>query len=285
MNRRWISSVVLCILMLTQCVHPSSARLSESKFVPFTEAVASAAQGSASMHQIKKGDTLYQISRQNKVDLQSLMKTNDMDEDTVLEIGSTIKIPSAQQGAVHVVAPGETMSSLAHSYEITLVEIMNANRDKNPLALEVGDYLVIPAQAEEDEDISIAPSRGAKSVGFLSWPITGTISSDYGQRKSGFHHGLDIANKTGTPIRAAEAGTVIFAGTKSVYGRTVIISHADGKQTLYAHAKSICVAKGDKVDRGEVIAYVGISGVTTGPHLHFEVRINKKACDPLKYLR
>ena len=285
MNRRWISSVVLCILMLTQCVHPSSARLSESKFVPFTEAVASATQDSARMHQIKKGDTLYQISRQNKVDLQSLMKTNDMDEDTVLEIGSTIKIPSAQQGAIHVVAPGETMSSLAHSYEITLVEIINANRDKNPLALEAGDYLVIPAQAEEDEDISITPSRGAKSVGFLSWPITGTISSDYGQRKSGFHHGLDIANKTGTPIRAAEAGTVIFAGTKSVYGRTVIISHADGKQTLYAHAKSICVAKGDKVDRGEVIAYVGISGVTTGPHLHFEVRINKKACDPLKYLR
>lgn len=285
MNRRWISSGVLCILMLTQCVHPSSARLSESKFVPFAEVVASSTQNPVRMHQIKKGDTLYQISRQNKVDLQSLMKTNYMDEDTILEIGSTIKIPSAQQGAVHVVAPGETMSSLAQSYEIKLVEIMNANRDKNPLALEVGDCLVIPAQSEEDEDMSITPSRGAKSTSYLSWPITGTISSNYGQRKSGFHHGLDIANKIGTPIRAAESGKVIFAGTKSVYGRTVIISHADGKQTLYAHAKSISVEKGDRVDRGEIIAYVGVSGVTTGPHLHFEVRVDKKTCDPLKYLR
>lgn len=237
------------------------------------------------MHQIKKGDTLYRISLQNKVDLQSLMKTNNMNEDTILEIGSTIKIPSSPQGAIHVVAPGETMSSVAQCYDINIAEIIDANRDKNPLAIEVGDCLVIPAKADEDEEISSTPSRGGKPTGTLGWPITGTISSDYGQRKSGFHHGLDIANKIGTPIHAAESGTVIFAGTKSVYGRTVMISHPDGKQTLYAHAKSICVAKGDKVDRGEVIAYVGISGVTTGPHLHFEVRVNKKTCDPLQYLR
>ncbi|MEQ8201345.1 MAG: M23 family metallopeptidase [Syntrophomonadaceae bacterium] len=272
-------------MMLVLCVHPSAARLSESKFVPFSKGMGSCAEDQTKLHQIKKGDTLCRIARQNNVDLKSVMQINDMDYDTVLEIGATIKIPTQEPGAVHVVAPGETMASLARRYEVNIVDLMTANQAKNPLALEIGDYLVIPAGPKADEADAVTPSRGAKLTGYLAWPVTGTISSGYGQRKSGFHHGLDIANEVGTPIRSAESGTVIFAGTKPVYGRTVIIDHPDGKQTLYAHAKSINVSEGDEVDRGEVIAYVGVSGVTTGPHLHFEVRVNKKTGNPLKYLR
>lgn len=285
MNQRWIRSAVLCIMMLVPCAHPATARLSESKFVPFSKMVGSAADDKVHLHRIKKGDTLYRIAHQNDIDLESLMQKNDMDNDTILEIGATIMVPTRPLGAVHIVAPGETMAGLAQSYEMNLVDIMAVNQDKNPLALEIGDCLIIPPASKEEESAGITPSRGAKLPGNLAWPITGTISSHYGNRKSGFHHGLDIANETGTPIRAAEAGKVSFAGSRPVYGRTVIIDHPDGKQTLYAHAQSICVAKGDKVDRGECIAYVGVSGVTTGPHLHFEVRVNNKTRDPLIYLR
>lgn len=272
-------------MMLAICVHPSAARLSASNFVPFSQVINSSNENKIKTHQIQKGDTLYRIARRNEVDLKYLMQTNNMDEDSILEIGTTIKIPKGKaEGAVHVVAPGETFAMVAQRYGSTIVDLMAANQEINPLDIKTGDYLIIPNERITGDE-GITPSRGAKISGTLLWPIMGAISSDYGQRKSGFHHGLDIANKIGTPIKAAESGTVSFAGTKSVYGRTVIVNHPDGKQTLYAHAKSLCVHKGEKVDRGEVIAYVGVSGVTTGPHLHFEVRIDKKTYDPLKYLR
>ena len=88
----------------------------------------------------------------------------------------------------------------------------------------------------------------------------------------------------GSPIKAAAAGKVIFAGWKSVYGRTVIIKHPDGKQTLYAHTQKILVKDQQMVKKGQKIATVGVSGNTTGPHLHFEVRIGDKVYDPLRYL-
>lgn len=284
MNKRWISSCVLCIMMLTLCVHPSTARLIESNFIPFAEVVNSHSVVKEKTYQVKKGDTLYRISRLNNVALKSLLQANNMTEDTVLEIDTMIKIPS-QAGAIHIVAPGDTVANLAERYEISMADILNANPAKNPLALEIGDYVIIPADQPSSGEVMAIPSRGTSLSSTMIWPVTGTVSSGYGPRKSGFHHGVDIANKIGTPIHAAESGTVIFAGIKSVYGRTVIIEHLDGKQTLYAHAKSICVSKGEKVNRGEVIAFVGISGVTTGPHLHFEVRIDKKTYDPLIFLR
>lgn len=284
MNKRWIGSCAFCIMMLTLCVHPSTARLSESKFVPLSEVVSNTKDNQVKLHQIKKGDTLYRIARQNKVDLKSLMQINKMNEGTVLEIGTMLKIPT-QDGGIHIIAPGDTLANLAQRYEISMADILNANPGKNPLALEVGDCLIIPSEEVYYGAVTQTPSRGTSMSKSMIWPVTGTISSGYGARKSGFHHGLDIANKIGTPIHAADSGTVVFAGIKSVYGRTVIIKHTDGKQTLYAHAKSICVGEGERINQGDVIAYIGISGVTTGPHLHFEVRIDRKTYDPLLFLR
>ncbi len=282
MKKRWISSGVLCIMMLTLCVHPTTARLSESNFIPLSELVSNQ-DNQIKLHQVKKGDTLYRIARLNNVELKALLQANDMTEDTILEIGTSIKIPS-HEGAIHIVAPGDTMSNLAERYEISIADVLNANPSQNPLALVIGDHLVIPAEENRTRD-ETTPSRGTSLSGTMIWPVTGTVSSGYGARKSGFHHGVDIANKIGTSIHAAETGKVVFAGIKSVYGRTVILKHPDGKQTLYAHASSICVTKGEVVNRGDVIAYMGISGVTTGPHLHFEVRIDNKTYDPLKFLR
>ena len=98
------------------------------------------------------------------------------------------------------------------------------------------------------------------------------------------HEGIDIAAPIGTPIWAAAAGTVIYAGWLSGYGSLVLVDHGNGLATAYAHASAILVVLGQQVSQGETIALVGSTGHSTGPHLHFEVRINGVAVDPLLYL-
>lgn len=121
------------------------------------------------------------------------------------------------------------------------------------------------------------------SVGLIE-PISGTITSRFGRRSSGTHTGLDIATSSGTPIKAAAAGTVIYAGYKGSYGNLVIIAHTDSVQTYYAHCSKIYVSKGENVSQGQVISAVGSTGNSTGPHLHLEVRENGVAKNPQNYV-
>ncbi len=121
--------------------------------------------------------------------------------------------------------------------------------------------------------------------GGLSWPTSGSLSSRYGPRGRGYHRGIDLAAAYGAPIRAAKAGTVTLAGWYYDYGKTVIISHPDGTQTLYAHASQINVNSGQTVEKGQLIGRVGRTGRSTGPHLHFEVHVNGKRVNPLAYLK
>ena len=122
------------------------------------------------------------------------------------------------------------------------------------------------------------------------WPMEGRFTSAYGNRKNPFgkgtefHQGIDIANKTGTKIHAAGDGVVTFAGTKSGWGRMVLINHGYGYVSLYAHCSSISVKEGQMVERGEAIAACGSTGRTTGPHLHFGVQLSGAFIDPMKVL-
>ena len=124
----------------------------------------------------------------------------------------------------------------------------------------------------------------APEAGRLAWPTKGRITSRFGRRWGRLHKGIDIANSKGTPIYAADSGTVTFAGRQGGYGRMVKISHGGGLTTLYAHMSSIKVKSGQKVSKGQVIGYMGSTGNSTGPHLHFEVRVNDNPKNPLKYL-
>jgi murein DD-endopeptidase MepM/ murein hydrolase activator NlpD len=285
LDKRWIGSLAVCIFLLALSVHPSVARLSEGNFVPFSQVMSSYADSQEKSYRIQKGDTLSKISRLYNVSLKSLMQSNQMDEKTILEVGYTLRIPAAQTG-IHVVAAGDTMCDVADRYRVSMETLSGANPDKNPDSLEVGDLLHIP----NANNIRVAqstpePSRSLSSTKLMKWPIAGTISSPFGWRKAGFHHGIDIANEIGTPIKAAAAGTVSFTGYKPVYGLTVIIDHPDAKQTLYAHTQKTYVHKGEQVTQGQIIATVGMTGVSTGPHVHFEVRIGNKVSDPVSYLR
>ena len=121
----------------------------------------------------------------------------------------------------------------------------------------------------------------------LSKPVSGIISSRFGVRssiRSSAHTGLDIATSTGTPVKAAAAGTVTFAGWKGSYGNLMVITHSNGVQTYYGHCSKLYLSAGAKVSQGQTIAAVGPTGTSTGPHLHFEIRVNGIAYNPQNYL-
>ncbi len=131
-------------------------------------------------------------------------------------------------------------------------------------------------------------SKTSASLGVsLIKPITGTITSRFGARssiRSSAHTGLDISSPTGTPIKAAAPGTVIWSGRKGSYGYLVVISHSNGVQTYYGHCSALYVSAGQSVSQGQTIAAVGSTGNSTGPHLHFEIRVNGVAYNPQNYV-
>lgn len=118
----------------------------------------------------------------------------------------------------------------------------------------------------------------------LEWPARGAVSSPFGRRGGRPHRGVDISGHYGRGVRAAAAGEVIFSGSKPGYGRVVILRHAGGLVTVYAHNQDNFAREGTRVERGELIADMGSSGHASGPHLHFEVRIGARAVDPLACL-
>lgn len=122
------------------------------------------------------------------------------------------------------------------------------------------------------------------------WPASGRKNDGFGYRtdpftgKKTFHEGLDISADSGTPVKASASGVVEFAGKKGGYGNCIIINHGNGLKTLYAHCSKLLVKEGQKVQKGDLIANVGSTGRSTGPHLHFEVHVGGTPVDPLKYL-
>jgi murein DD-endopeptidase MepM/ murein hydrolase activator NlpD len=149
----------------------------------------------------------------------------------------------------------------------------------------------LEADAERLEaEIAALQSSDGEAPGVLSWPLNGAVTSPFGYRVHPIlgvrklHTGIDIDGSTGQPITAAADGEVILAETYGGYGRAVVIDHGGGMATLYAHQSRMAVSAGQTVVRGEVIGYVGCSGSCTGPHLHFEVRLDGVPVDPLQYL-
>lgn len=126
-------------------------------------------------------------------------------------------------------------------------------------------------------------SRQASAQGFI-WPTSGVLTSNFGWRWGRMHQGIDIGAGTGTPIASAAPGTVIIAGWNGGYGQMVVVDHGNGVSTAYAHMSSMSVGVGAAVGQGTILGAVGNTGNSTGPHLHFEVRINGGAVDPLPYL-
>jgi murein DD-endopeptidase MepM/ murein hydrolase activator NlpD len=147
--------------------------------------------------------------------------------------------------------------------------------------------LAAKLRAAEAQAASVAASgssEAAPSGSGFAWPVSGPITSPFGMRWGTLHPGVDIGVPEGTPIHAAASGTVIWCGWMSGYGNLVMIDHHNGLATLYGHQSSIGVGCNQDVSQGQTIGYVGCTGFCTGPHLHFEVRLNGSPVDPLGYL-
>jgi murein DD-endopeptidase MepM/ murein hydrolase activator NlpD len=140
------------------------------------------------------------------------------------------------------------------------------------------------AAAIRDAQANASTGSGIPSAAGFIWPVNGPVVSGYGMRWGRMHEGIDIAAGTGTPIWAAADGTVIHAGWLGGYGNLVVLDHGNGLATAYAHASAILVGVGQQVAQGETVSLVGSTGNSSGPHLHFEVRVNGSAVDPLLYL-
>ena len=138
-------------------------------------------------------------------------------------------------------------------------------------------------RSAQSSSIVPAPTGAASAAGFV-WPVHGVITSGFGWRWGRMHEGVDLAVSTGTPVVAAKAGVVIVAGWMGGYGNLVVVDHGGGVATAYGHNTSVTVGVGQQVEQGQLIAYSGSTGHSTGPHVHFEVRINGGAVDPMGYL-
>lgn len=255
-------------------------------------------------HTVKEGETLKSIAdTYNLKNINTIAWLNNIDPKAAIKPGQSLRILPVD-GVLHKVKKGDTLCSIARVYGLIgkdedcgsgaqpMVDYpFNTFTDDN-FGLQVGQYLVVPdgviPQSNQVPASTFArtltPNAGAVSAtGQFSWPTSGLIT----QRFSWFHKGMDIANRTGTPILAADSGKVVVAGwvDNSGYGNRVIIDHGNGYVTLYAHMSIVSVQVGQTVRRGDVIGQVGNTGRSTGPHCHFEIRRGGVNEDPLSYLR
>jgi murein DD-endopeptidase MepM/ murein hydrolase activator NlpD len=202
-------------------------------------------------------------------------------------------------GVHHVVGRGQTLWRIAKVYGVDLADLAAANGITDTSVLETGRSLFIPG-AERVLDVPAypAPLESAQARALpsspdvvpgqgWSWPIEhGVVISSFGApRRNHRHEGIDIRGRSGQDVHAARAGRVSFSGSgMRGYGKTIIIEHGDGLETLYAHNSVLLVGVGERVERGQVIARVGRTGNASGEHCHFEIRNHDDPVDPMPYL-
>ncbi len=188
-------------------------------------------------------------------------------------------------GSWHRVAAADTVEGIATRYGARLQDVEEINGVDRHDKLKVGRMLFVPRPPGAEPRPKSATPPASKSEK-LRWPVVGgTLTSTFGRRGKRAHEGIDIGAKEGTPVLAAAAGVVIYSGSGiKGYGNLVIVRHPNGLVTVYAHNKRNLARDGQKVRAGESIAEVGSSGRSTGPHLHFEVRIGDKPVDPLEHV-
>jgi murein DD-endopeptidase MepM/ murein hydrolase activator NlpD len=228
--------------------------------------------GEISVYTVRDGDTLSGIADMFGVSINTIIWANDLKTRTI-KIGQELVILPIS-GVRHTVKRGDTLQTLAKQYKSELDEILSYNNLSTDATIVVGDIIIIPdgvMPASAQTSVARPASQTNVSAGYYMRPIAG------GRKSQGIHgyNGVDIAAPVGTPIVASASGRVIIArpsGYNGGYGLYVVISHANGTQTLYGHMSRVNVTVGQNVTQGQVIGAVGNTGRSTGPHIHFEVR-------------
>lgn len=244
----------------------------------------------AQVHSVEDGENWWSIASDFKIDVNTLIGANPS-----LPLKARINRPIvilSERGVLHTVQKGETLKSIASIYKADpkALEKINDIHWWWWKTLKVGDVLFIPGarpirMIQDWQDYFAKRNIFGNPLGM--WRA---ITSPFGKRydplngNTRHHSGLDLRAKYGDPVYAARGGTVIFTGISGGYGNLIQIAHGTGYITFYGHLSKILVSQGQKVRRGQLIGRVGATGRVTGPHLHFEIRKNGKAVDPLPYI-
>ncbi|MEK7185689.1 MAG: peptidoglycan DD-metalloendopeptidase family protein [Patescibacteria group bacterium] len=237
--------------------------------------------GEISVYVVRAGDTLSQIANMYDVSVNTIKWANNLEKNVISE-GQTLAILPVS-GVSHTVKAGDTVASLAKKYSADAGEIIQFNDlDGSNPKLAVGSKIIVPDATISAPASSSGSSSGSSSAikkfaslpayeGYYTKPVAGA------RKTQGIHgyNGIDLGAPIGTPVLAAASGKVIIskdAGYNGGYGNYIVVYHTNGTQTLYAHLSRNAVAQNTDVTKGQVIGYVGSTGKSTGPHLHFEVR-------------
>jgi len=266
-------------------------------------------------HIVKKNETLASISKLYDIELTELMKRNKQIVPEKLRVGEKIHLtqvtqetkrvpekkvvanvqssPTISGRKYHIVRKGETLSHIANLYGIGLQTLLQFNRSVDVRKLRIGQKIYIPTFSNSirtnvyTERVSESTQRIVGKKGDFLWPlpVNGQFSRGFVPSGRNQHKGIDVCVPQGTRILAAQSGRVIYCGNEiKSYGNLIIIDHSNGITTVYAHLKRILVIKNQMVRKGNEIGTVGNTGRATGNHLHFEIRIDGEAVNPLQYL-
>lgn len=245
---------------------------------------------------VQPGDVIGTIASRHGVGVATVLWANNLTARSLIRPGDTLKIPPVD-GVIHQVKKGDSVVKIAKTYGAKEEDIIRINKlQEGGADIRIGEELIVPggkkiqvAPAPQRRytvlsDVAAPPaSSDLSSSGFI-WPTSvRRITQYFGLR----HTGVDIAGPVGTPLYAAKSGIVLRSscGWNGGYGCYVILDHGGGVQTLYGHANQLLVQVGEQVSQGQVVARMGSTGRSTGPHIHFEVRINGRFQNPLRYIR
>ena len=263
---------------------------------PSAEDTAPAAAGHVT---VAPGDTVYAIARRHHVGVRDIIDLNNLRPPYRLLVGQRLALPVARRYAV---VSGDTLYGLSRRLGVDMSVLVRLNRLRAPYRLSVGQLLEIPNAvrapelAQESRSGNDIPDdtkrvrdetpRTGTGGGRFVWPAEGRLLSTFGDKGGGnFNEGINIAAAAGSRVRAAADGMVAYAGNElRGYGNLLLIRHADGWMSAYAHNEELLVERGDTVSRGQAIATVGRTGNVARPQSHFELRRRGKAVDPLRFL-
>jgi len=237
------------------------------------------------MHTVQDGENLGSIAEKYSIDVDTLQAANATITVDIHPGDQLVILPS--KGVLHSADMGDTLWSIANLYDVGVATIMTAN-NKISEDIAIGEKIFVPGGKKpqiNERQLARADTPVSRSVvPRFAMPTVGELSSGFGYRWGRQHSGIDLANDIGTKIRASRAGRVVYTGWYSGYGNTVVIEHDQGYTTLYGHLNEAIVREGQYVQGGQVIAYMGNTGNSTGSHLHFEVQKNGVAINPYSVL-
>lgn len=268
--------------------------------------------GCAGGVRVRRGDTLYSISRRHDVPLRALIEENRLRAPYTLSVGQYLRLPRT---TTYRVRRGDTLYSVATRHNMTVSRLARLNDIRAPYTIHHGQVLKLSSWNDTEGTAAAAPKASAgktktKAVSTatktarssktptatsrkaqvpkaqagktFAWPVKGPIVSDFGSGNDG----INIAGTAGTAVKAADSGTVAYAGNElKGYGHLILIKHPNGWITAYAHNRKLLVKKNESVKKGQKIAEMGNTGHVKTPQLHFEIRYKAKVVNPRLYLK